>query len=189
MHSINDSDGLRPTRTRVSVPLNTDETAIPKVLRLDTKQRTDLVTNLAISVLTDRALVITRKPSPNLISDRIEEFGHMLNGLRDNAALVVHRLNVTLRPHASSKAWVTMRDAIARVPHKDNASVRIISDLPDVSAQGSLIRIDSAKMRVANRVEVHMRGRLREVLADSEQTHYTTALTKQTTSAMSRVRI
>ena len=67
MHRVDNCDGLRPTRTRVPVPLNTDEPAIPKVLRLDTKQRTDLVTNLAISVLTDRALVITRKPSPNLI--------------------------------------------------------------------------------------------------------------------------
>jgi hypothetical protein len=172
MRSVNDSHSLSATSLAgLALPLHPDEPAIPEVLRLDTKQRTNLITNLTISMLTHRALMVPRKPSPNLILHRVKQFDNVIDSLTDNATLMVHRLNVSLAPHASSEARIAMRNAITRVAHENDTSVGVSRNLLKVALKRSLVYIDSAEVRVANRIEINVTIFSRELFGYTDNAH------------------
>jgi hypothetical protein len=174
MSQVKNSCRFRATTTRLALPLDTDEAAPPKILVANPKASTDLAANLTISMATYAALMVTAKPRPNLIAHWLEDLYSMMHRLSNDAPLMVHSVDIALRPHASLPAWIAVRNQITNVAHKNDASLRIILNLLNMAAKRCLVSINSSEMSVTDRPQPNGLGILSvKLFFNRDYSHYT----------------
>jgi hypothetical protein len=94
--------------------------------------------------------MVAAEPTPNLLTDRLENLERVSDRFGWDASFGVHRFGVPLGPHACLESLVSPINQVAYVTKEDDARVLVLTNHLYVFAEKILVYVSRPEVRVAD---------------------------------------